>query len=644
MPPADPGKAILSVQDVWRSYGAQAVLRGVSLTLHENDRVGLIGRNGCGKSTLMRIMAAIDAPDAGLVTRSQGLRVSLLQQQCGLGLDLTVDDALREASADLTALVDRYHAAMDRLAATPGDCWEHREAQEECEEVQRILDAARAWDLPQEKKRVSVALQLPEGGRKLSTLSGGELRRVDLAARLLERPGVLMLDEPTNHIDTRSVEWIERFLEGYPGGCVLVTHDRYFLDRVVNRIVELEFSRTYSFPGSYLQFLEHKAVVEETEIRSEENRRALIRRELAWYKRGPKARGTKQKARINRLIEKREQGPPERHREFVFEIPEPERLGKIVLEAQDLEHGYDESTLFRRFSLIMQKDMRVGIVGPNGSGKTTLLRVLMGDEEPRKGKLIIGDATRFLYVDQAHDEIKAEQTIIDFVSNGARYWEVEKRRVYVPAYLQKFLFDKETVYMPIGNLSGGERNRLHLAKRLLRGGNFLVLDEPTNDLDLYSLRVLEETIESFNGCALIVSHDRFFLNRVCTHMLVFEDEGRVTRIDGNYDDYLLYRERREAQRKEAAPKPEKKARQRALGEAPRKLTWKEQREYERIEEDLLEAEAAVETLETEMQGPDFYAEVHRSVQETLAAYEAAKARVAQLYERWAELEAIAGDA
>ncbi len=636
------GKALLSAQNIEHGFGGQPVLRDVSLTLHQGDRIGLIGRNGSGKSTLMRILSGLTTPDAGMVTRSIGLRTALLEQECRLSPEWSVEEALRQATADWLALLDAYHAAMDRLAHTPGDCWGHQEAQNECDTLHRRLDAGQVWQLDEERKKVSVALALPSGERVLSSLSGGELRRVDLAAQLLRRPDVLLLDEPTNHIDTRSVEWIEAFLERYEGSCVLVTHDRYFLDRVANRIVEIEFNRLYSFPGSYARFLEYKAVVAETETRTESNRLAMIRRELEWYKRGPKARATKQKARIHRFLDTVEQGPPARHREFTFEIPEPERLGKTILEAREMTHGYEGGLLFRQFNLLMKKGMRVGIIGPNGCGKTTLLKVLMGLEEPRKGRLILGDTTQFLYVDQAHEEVTPGKTVLEFVSDGAVYWECAKRRIYVPAYLEQFLFDKDSVVMPIGNLSGGERNRMHLAKQLLRGGNFLVLDEPTNDLDLYTLRVLEETIALFEGCALIVSHDRYFLNRVCTNMLVFESDGRLTQIAGNYDDYLLYKEHKEQEARAEARAEKPAAPAKAVSEEPakRRLTWKEKNELENMEEAILHAEAEVARLEETLHEPGFYEQDHEKVRGVLEALEQAKAGVANLFRRWEELESL----
>jgi len=633
-----PAKVLVTAQNIIMSYGGQPVLNEVSLTIHEGDRIGLIGRNGSGKSTLMRILAGLAEPDAGQVTRTLGTRMALLPQESDLDPDKSVGEVLREASADIRAMLDAYHHAMERLAKTSGECWEHRELQAECDSLQHALHISGAWDLEQEVKKISLSLDLPPQDRLLNTLSGGELRRVNLAVKIIQRPDVLLLDEPTNHIDTRSVEWIEEFLENYDGSCVLVTHDRYFLDRIVNRIVEIEFTKLLAFPGSYERFLEYKAVLEETRSRTEENRRSLIRRELEWYKRGPKARGTKQKARINRFLEIRGQGPPPKHREFLFEIPEPQPLGKTILEVKDLAYGYGDSLLFRNFSLIMQKEMRIGILGPNGSGETTLLKVLMGLEEPRRGKIFRGETVEFLYVDQAHEEIAPHKTVIEFIAGGARWLDINRRRMYIPAYLEKFLFDKNAVDAPVSNLSGGEKNRLYMVKRLLAGGNFLILDEPTNDLDLYTLRILEETIEAFNGCALIVSHDRYFLNRICTHMLVFEDGGRIVQIAGNYDDYLLYKERRAADA--AAQKPEplaKPAKKTEVASGPRRLTWKEKQELEGMEAAILAAEAEAARLEQEILQPEFYSQNHEHVQEILHTLDRAKGHINALYVRWEEL-------
>ncbi|MDQ1256875.1 MAG: energy-dependent translational throttle protein EttA [Candidatus Hydrogenedentes bacterium] len=637
MSPETVGKAILSVQNVVKGFGAQPVLEDISMTIHEGDRIGLIGINGSGKSTLMKILAGAELPDAGLVTYAQGLRVGLLDQHCRLDFSHTVGQVLERACQELRALLTEYHALTAQLAEEMPD-GKRQQLDARHAHLQHELEIAGAWDLGHEVKRVSVALDLPAPDRLVGTLSGGELRRVDLAAKLVQRPDVLLLDEPTNQIDTRSVEWIEDFLEHYAGSCVLVTHDRYFLDRVVNRIVELAGYRMFSFPGRYQRFLEAKSAVLAVERRAEGNRQSMLRRELEWLRRGPKARSTKQKARIQRYDALEQQDAPIVPKEIEFAIPEPRLLGKRILEADQIARSHGGKVLFRRLSLIMQKGMRIGVVGPNGCGKTTLLRTLMGVDEPDEGKIAIGDATEFLYIDQNRAELDPDMSILKFVSNGVLHWDVGERRIYVPAYLEGLLFDRETIRMPMKNLSGGERNRIDFARQLLRGGNFLVLDEPTNDLDLATLRVLEEAILAFKGCALIVSHDRYFLNRVCTHLLAFEPGGNVVHITGNYDDYLLYRERREeAQSKldRAAPKPVRRTESREPSTA---LTWKEKKDIEGIEQAIQNAEKRVTGLEQALLEPGFYEQGYVEVQRVLKELEEAKAAVETLYARWQELE------
>jgi ATP-binding cassette subfamily F protein uup len=641
-------RTIIGVQGITHSYGNQPVLENISLTIHEGDRIGLIGRNGCGKSTLMKIFSGTITPDYGAVSLRQGIRVAMLGQQPDIAPEATIGEVLDAAARSQRACLDSYHAVMEKLAVCPPDHPDHAALAAESGKLHHRLDLMQAWDLDHEVKRVEVALALPPRDRTAATLSGGELRRVDLAAKLLTHPDLLLLDEPTNHIDTRSVEWIERFLEGYTGSCVLVTHDRYFLDRVVNRTIELEGNKVYSFPGNYVKFLEYKLALEEAQGRAESNRVALIRRELVWYRRAPQARGTKQKARIERFKEAQESGILTKRPDFSFEILQSRPLGKTILEARRIHFELGGRELVNDFSCVFEKGMRVGILGPNGAGKTTLLKLLMGKLEPRKGKVVVGDNTDFLYLDQTHEDVVPEQSILDYVSNGAKYMDVLGRRVYVPAYLEQFLFDKDTAYMPIGNLSGGERNRLDLIKKMLKGGNLLVLDEPTNDLDLYSLRVLEEAIEAFDGAALIVSHDRYFLNRLCTHIWVFQEDGRLVNITGNYEDYLLYLERRGANGEEAATPaaPERGAAKedtRGAETSPkRKLNWQENKELGAMEETIHKAEAKVAELEQVLLQPGFYNQPHPDVQRSLDALNAAKVEVERLFARWAELEELRG--
>ncbi len=636
-----PGKALLSAQKVSKSFGAQQILENVSLTIHEEDRIGLIGRNGSGKSTLLRILAGTVMPESGFTTRAQGIHVSFLEQQQHFESEETVQDALNRAVAKWRSLLQRWHQLNEQMASAEKGSREYLLWEAECQEIHHRLDVAGRWDPVVEIKLMAEQLHLPDLKRTLGSLSGGELRRVDLARTLLEQPDVLLLDEPTNHIDADSVSWIEGYLEKYSGACVLVTHDRYFLDRVSNRIVELSHGSVMSFPGNYAHFLEYKAAVDEVQQRTEANRQALIRRELAWYKRMPQARGTKQKARIGRLFDAAAQGSPPADKRFAFAIPEPERLGKDILEARLITHAYGERLLFERFSLFMQKGMRVGIVGPNGCGKSTLLRVLMGQEEPLSGELLKGAATQFLYVDQTLADMDPELTVLQFISDGQRHVDVGRQRIHIPSYLESFLFDKSCADMPVGRLSGGEKRRIDLAKKLLKGGNFLILDEPTNDLDLYTLRVLEETIEAFDGCALIVSHDRYLLNRLCTHMLVFEEKGQIVQIAGNYDDYLLYRDRQETSVREERRNARKEESSEKSAPISRKkgLSYQEKKRLDMMESLIAEAEGALERLQKEVNAPGFFERPFTETQSTLTLLSNAEQQVSDLFDEWMLLEA-----
>lgn len=634
------GKPLLSAQNVTKNFGAQPVLMGISLTVHEFERIGLIGHNGCGKSTLLRILAGIIEPDEGFTTRLKDIRVSLLEQHCSLCTDQRVGEVLEAATSELRREISRWRELREKLSVLKPGSEAYTAVESQYLDLQHKLDATHAWDLDIEIKKIAVQLRLPPMNVQLNSLSGGELRRVDLAVKLLAHPDVLLLDEPTNHIDTDSVAWIEQFLETYCGACILVTHDRYFLDRIANRIVEITHGTLMSFPGNYERFLEYKANVEEVQARTEANRQSLIKREWAWYRRSPQARGTKAKARIQRLFDAQAQSPPPASKQFSFAIPEPERLGKDILEAKLITHGYENRVLFRHFSIVMQKGMRVGIIGPNGCGKSTLLRILMGYEIPNGGEIRIGKSTHFLYVDQTLSDMDPQMRVLEFVSEGQRHIEIGKQRIYIPAYLESFLFDKSCLDMPLGRLSGGERRRIDLAKKLLKGGNFLVLDEPTNDLDLYTLRVLEETIESFDGCALIVSHDRYLLNRLCTHMLVFEEEGTLTKITGNYNDYLLYCERKKEEDKTSRQqqKNDKVARSgQALKSRPG-LSYKEKQELTSIESFIEEAEREVDRIRLEINRPGFYDQPFTTTQHVLHQLEEAELKVKWLYARWEMLE------
>ena len=633
-------EAIVTFQNVSKNFGAQDVLVDAGFAIHDGERVGLIGRNGAGKSTLLTLMAGLDAPEGGLVTRKRGLRTAMMGQDCALALDQTVGAVLAKASGAMASMRESYQAKSEELSQLPQDHPRRQPLMEEVTNLERRLAVHGAWNWEQQLSRVRTALNLPPDEARLDTLSGGELRRVELSEVLLEEPDLLLLDEPTNHLDIASVEWLEGFLNSFGGACVLITHDRYFLDRVVSRILELEDGLVYSHPGSYNAFLERQTQRRQHEARAEDRRQTLLRRELAWMRQGPKARSTRQQARLDRFHELQAQQGPSRDDPPRFAIPTPPRLGKRILDAEEISKRYGETVLFEDLSFSVEKQMRLGVVGPNGCGKTSLLRVLMGHEPPDTGSIYIGENTEFLYVDQLHEEIDPTDTILDHVSGGSIHVDVDGRRVHVPGYLESFLFDSGAIRMPMRNLSGGERNRIELAKKLLKRGNFLILDEPTNDLDLPTLRLLEETVAGFEGVAILVSHDRYFLNRLCTHMLVFEAPGETVFINGNYDDYKLYAERRDAAKQPAAPEQPAKSKPKPARNQERRLSYKEKRELAAIEQTIEETESEVTRLENAIHEPGFYEQPYENVQETLNALEAAKQRLDGLYERWEELESI----
>lgn len=628
-------RAILSAQDVVKSYGSQPVLDGLSITIHEGERLGLIGQNGCGKSTLLKILAGVEETDDGRVTRRQGLRLGYLAQACRLDPSDTIRDVLDKAHGEVRVLLAEHDETSMRIADSSLSGSERKRLQNRYDVLHHELELRDAWNLDHHVRRVRVALNLPPEGRMVGSLSGGERRRVELAATLLPEPEVLLLDEPTNHIDTDSVEWIESFLSGWRGCCLLVTHDRYFLERVVNRVVEIEDARLYSFPGNYTSFLEFKLKAQESEAKSEDVRRATLAKELLWLQRGPKARTTKQKARIERYHALAQAGSVRGAKQTVFRFPKPPRLGKKIVETKSISFAFGDTILFHDLSLIMQKGMRLGIVGPNGCGKTTLINVLMGEMPPTSGSVDIGDSTQFLYVDQRRAEMDPDMTVLDFVSDGAMYLEVNGNRMYVPSYLESFLFDGAAVRAPMRNLSGGEHNRIDLARKFLQGGNVLVLDEPTNDLDLPTLRVLEDAVLAFEGCAIIVSHDRYFLNRLCTHLLVF-DNGNVHAVTGNYGDYLLFMKQRCELEEAAVEKP--KAARRKRAPKTKRLTYMEKKELEGMEAAIETREAEIECIEALTGEEDFFKGDHAEVQRVLGELNVAKEGLEALYARWSELD------
>jgi ATP-binding cassette subfamily F protein uup len=635
---------VLTAKDLVKGFGTRRVLEGVSFAVHEGDRIALVGVNGAGKSTLLRLLAGADGddgPDAGLVTRRRGLSIEYVAQEPRLDPDRTVGETLREglrAHAAALAELERLAGEMADLDGDRLDAALHAQAALH----ERLGEAG--WDQDHEIRGLAAALAVPPEDRRVGVLSIGERRRVAIARALLARPEVLALDEPTNHLDAATIAWLEGRLLERAGVLLLVTHDRYFLDRIATRIFELDRGRIHAYDGGYARFLERQAERLADEGARERERAAFVRRELSWIRRGPAARATKQQARIDRFdaavaaaptADDRRAGP------MTLRLPTGGRMGKTVLELCKLGKSAGGRTLFRDLDLVVKPGDRIGVVGPNGAGKTTLVRTILGEVAPDAGEVVVGQNTRFAFLDQARAALRDDRTVLAEVADGNDFVLLEDGPVHARTFLRMLLFDDAFADTPIGVLSGGERNRVQLAKLLRAGANFLVLDEPTNDLDVMTLGVLEEALASFGGCALVVSHDRWFLDRVATGILAFEGDGRVGFYEGSCSDYLARRRPApEATRPTAAPRPAPAA---ARPARPRKLGFHERKELDGIEAAIEEAEGAVAALERTLQDPGVYAARAAEVPALVGELEAARRRVDGLYARWQELEALRGE-
>jgi ATP-binding cassette subfamily F protein uup len=598
--------AILTVQGLEKRFGTRRVLAGASFAVHEGDRIGMIGANGAGKSTLLEIvvhraMGGDDPtlePDAGLVTWKRDLALEYVAQEPVLDPEVTVGAAL-----------------------------------------------ARDGVPDHEVASLATALELPPADQRIATLSLGERRRVALARALLGKADVLALDEPTNHLDATTVEWLEDRLAGWPGALIVVTHDRYFLDRVATRILEVDRGKVYGYDGDYAEFILQQAARLATEAEVEYQRASFIRREIDWIRRGPPARTTKAKARIDRFDAAVGAAPTDDDRRPeapALRLPSGPRLGGTIVELDRATKSLGGKLLFRDLTLVMKPGDRIGVVGPNGAGKTTLIRTILGLVPPDTGSVVLGANTRPAYFEQGRSELRDELTVLEEVGDGYDFVELPDGKVHVRGFLRMLAFPDSVADTQVGQLSGGERNRVQLARLLRRGGNLLVLDEPTNDLDLPTLGALEDGLVHFAGCALIVSHDRWFLDRVATAILAFEGDGKVALYEGSY---TFYAERRPepADRADRADRPRRDSRdERAAARpaGPRKLTFKEARELEAIEGTIAAAEARVTALEAQLSDPGVFKDRPIEVPGLIAGLDAARAEVERLFARWQELDAI----
>lgn len=519
------------------------ILKDISLSFLPGAKIGVLGLNGSGKSTLLRIMAGVDREYEGEAIPMPGIKIGFLPQEPTLDPSKDVRGNVEEGVAEILALIHRFNAISERFAE-PLDEEEMARLLEEQGELQNRIDAAQGWEVERRLEIAADALRLPPWDADVTTLSGGEKRRVALCRLLLSQPDMLLLDEPTNHLDALSVQWLEQYLERYPGTVVAVTHDRYFLDNVAGWILELDRGQGIPWQGNYSSWLEQKEKRLELEARQEAARIKAMQEELEWVRSSPKGRHAKSKARLARFHELQSQEYQKRNETNEIYIPPGPRLGDLVIEAEGLKKSYGDRLLFEALSFRLPPGGIVGVIGPNGAGKTTLFRILVGEEQPDGGTLRIGDTVKLAYVDQSREALDPSKTVWEEVSGGLDMVQVGGYQIPSRAYLGRFNFRGADQQKRVGELSGGERNRLHLAKLLKSGGNVLLLDEPTNDLDVETLRALEQALLDFPGCAVVISHDRWFLDRIATHILAFEGESRVVWFEGNYADYLEDRRRR----------------------------------------------------------------------------------------------------
>jgi ATP-binding cassette ChvD family protein len=534
---------IYQIQDLTKKHGQKEVLKDIWLAFYPGAKIGVLGRNGAGKSTLLRIMAGVDKDFDGEARLTEGFSVGFVPQEPQLNPDKDVWGNVQEAVAAIRALLDRFEKINTRLGE-PMEPEAMEKLLGEQARVQDQIEALNAWELDRQVEIAMDAMQLPPGDANVSTLSGGERRRVALCRMLLQKPDLLLLDEPTNHLDAESVAWLERHLAEYHGTVVAVTHDRYFLDNVAGWILELDRGRGIPWEGNYSSWLEQKKERLSREEKAASARQKTLERELEWIRMAPRARQAKSKARIAAYEKMANERFQEREQEFEIQIPPGKKLGELVVEAKGLSKGYDDRLLIDNLSFRLPAGGIVGIIGPNGVGKTTLFRMIVGQEKPDAGEIRIGPTVELGYVDQNRDALDAEKTVFEEISGGHDTIEMGGRKINSRAYVARFNFQGQDQQKLVGTLSGGERNRVHLAKLLRRGSNLLLLDEPTNDLDVDTLRALEEAILNFAGCVVVISHDRWFLDRVATHILAFEGDSYVHWCEGNFQTYEEERRRR----------------------------------------------------------------------------------------------------
>jgi sulfate-transporting ATPase len=540
---AEPNKIIYSMVGIGKFYDKKPVLKDIYLSYFYGAKIGVLGLNGSGKSSLLRIMAGVDSEFVGEAVLSPGYTVGLLEQEPKLNPDKTVRQIVEEGVQGTVELLNEYNKINESFANPMSDD-EMNKLIERQGEVQDKLDHLNAWELDSRLEMAMDALRCPDGDTIVKVLSGGEKRRVALCRLLLQKPDILLLDEPTNHLDAESVAWLEHHLQQYEGTVIAVTHDRYFLDNVAGWILELDRGQGIPWKGNYSSWLEQKQERLKQEEKTESDRQKTLQRELEWIRMSPKGRHAKSKARISSYEQLLSQHSEKRAKELEIYIPPGPRLGKVVIEAENVTKAFGDNILMENMSFMLPPGGIVGVIGPNGAGKTTLFRMITGQDKPDRGTIKIGESVKLAYVDQSRDVLDPNKTIWQMITDGQEQVQLGKNLFNSRAYVSRFNFGGSDQQKKVGMLSGGERNRVHLARMLKEEANVLLLDEPTNDLDVNTMRALEEGLENFAGCAVVISHDRWFLDRIATHILAFEGDSKVSFFDGNYTEYEEDRRKR----------------------------------------------------------------------------------------------------
>jgi ATP-binding cassette subfamily F protein uup len=637
--------SIFTLQSVKKDFGIKEILKDASFSLDATDKVGLIGTNGSGKSTLLKMIAGIEPIDGGQIIVNPGAKIVYLPQQPDLDENHTVLEQVFADSGEQMTLIREYEELSHKLAHHPEDS----QLLSRLSKVTQRMEAIGAWDLETKAKIILTKLGIEDFDARIGNLSGGYRKRIALAAALLSEPEVLLMDEPTNHLDAMSVEWLQSYLKGFRGALLLITHDRYFLDRVTNRILEIDRGDLYTYSGNYSYYLEKKALAEESVLSSQRKHQGVLRRELEWLKRGPKARSTKQKARIDRIHEM--QTKEFKQAQGKVEISTPgRRIGKKVIELENVFKTYGERTLIKNFTYEFSPDDRVGIIGGNGAGKSTLMDIITDRIQPDSGKVEIGSTIHIGYFDQHSEDvleaINENQRVIDYLKEIAEYVKTaDGTLITASQMLERFLFPGNQQYAPIHKLSGGEKRRLFLLRVLMSAPNVLILDEPTNDLDVQTLAILEEYLEEFNGCVIAVSHDRYFLDRTVDKIFAFESQGNIRQYPGNYSLYLDYKQAEEATssqqqakqepKKSEVSKAEKSEKSSSRNSKSRRLSSWEKREFEELEGKIAQLEAQKAETEKVLYNapPGKIAEV----QELYQKLESLTQAIETATERWLEL-------